>query len=116
MDISSIGGNLNSYVDSIIKQKSDKKDFNKLLNDAVNTKDDEELKDACKQFETYYIKQLFKEMKKSVPNGGLYEKSHGRNIYEDMLDNEYAKEASKVRGIGIADALYRQLSKDNKAL
>lgn len=112
MDISGVNGNLNSYMESAMQHKTEDKEFEKLLEEAMAKKDEKELENACKEFEAYYLKQLFKEMRKSVPKGDLLEKSHGRDIYEDMLDEEYAKESSKGKGIGIADALYRQLSKN----
>ncbi len=31
---------------------------------------DEELMGACKQFEAYFLEQMFKAMQKTVPNGG----------------------------------------------
>ena len=53
--------------------------------------------------------QMYKQMRKTVPEGGLFEKSPAREIFEDMLDEEIINNA-KERGIGIADILYRQLS------
>ena len=46
--------------------------------------------------------------------GGLIEKSRGEEIFEEMLDDEYSKLAANGRGMGLADMLYKQLSKDIK--
>ena len=42
------------------KMKADWKEKNK-------GSDDEQLMDACKQFESYFVEQMFKEMMKTVP-------------------------------------------------
>ncbi|PKM52734.1 MAG: hypothetical protein CVV02_00690 [Firmicutes bacterium HGW-Firmicutes-7] len=51
-------------------------------------------------------------MRKTVPESGLLEKSEGRDIFEDMLYEEYAKDMSKGKGTGLSEMLYRQLSKN----
>ncbi len=42
-------------------------------------------------------KRLFKEMRKTVPDGGLFEKSNAGEIYSEMLDEEYSKLFQKVK-------------------
>lgn len=113
MDISSINANLGNYINTVAKDKVDEKEFETLLKEATAKQDDEVLKEACQEFEAYYLQQVFKEMRKTVPESGLFEKSAGREIYEDMLYEEYAKEMSKGTAIGLADMLYKQLSKDS---
>lgn len=85
---------------------------NKLENELTNTDktNDSELEQACKQFEAYFIEQMFKEMRKSIPDSSLTEKSQGKEIFEDMLYQQYAINASKGRGVGLAKSLYEQLS------
>ena len=48
-------------------------------------------------------------MKKTVPEGGLFEKNIAREIFEEMLDEELMSDATQ-RGIGVAEVLYKQLS------
>lgn len=78
-------------------------------------KDDEALKKACKDFEAYFMTMMLKEMRKSIPDGGLMPKSQATQIYEDMLYEEYSNEASTGDGIGLAKALYEQLSDQTAA-
>lgn len=77
---------------------------------------DEELQEACKAFESYFIEQMFKEMRETLPESELIEKSQGEEIFEDMLYQEYANVASEGEGIGLAQMLYQQLSKVNPLL
>lgn len=77
------------------------------------SKSQEELKEACEQFEAYFLEQMFKEMRKSVPESGLIKESHGEKIFKDMLYQEYAKESAKTQSLGLAQMLFKQLSNNN---
>jgi flagellar protein FlgJ len=70
-----------------------------------------ELKKACEQFEAVFLKYLLKEMRKTVPNGGLFGNSLSFNIFQSLYDDTLSEELSRNKGIGIAEELYRQLSK-----
>ena len=75
-------------------------------------KSDEEIKDLAMQFESIFIHQMIKEMRKSVHKSDLLN-SFSLEMYESMMDEEIAKEMSKQKGIGLGDVIYRQLSKIN---
>jgi flagellar protein FlgJ len=75
-------------------------------------KSDEEIKDLAMQFESIFIHQMIKEMRKSIHKSDLLN-SFSLEMYESMMDEEIAKEMSKQKGIGLGDVLYRQLSKIN---
>lgn len=114
IDVSGISNNLNSFVTGAAKDTADQNAFESLLNQAVKKKDEVALKKACQDFEGYYLQQIFTEMRKTVPDSGLLEKSQGRGIYEDMLYEEYAKNISQGKGFGLADMLYKQLANNIK--
>ncbi len=70
---------------------------------------DEALMEACREFEALFLSMMFKEMKKTVPESGLVEKSLGTQIFEDMYIEEISNEISKKdSGLGIADMMYQQ--------
>jgi len=52
---------------------------------------------------------MLKEMRKTVPESES-SNSYAMGVYQELLDEEISKTASKGRGIGIADAMYNQLS------
>lgn len=112
MDVSSIQSMMNQYVSQSADAKVESDSFLSVLEAATKKQDDVALKEACRDFESYFVKQMYTVMRKTVPEGTLTEKSHGREIFEDLLDEEYALEATKGRGMGIAEMLYKQLSKD----
>lgn len=76
-------------------------------------KSDEEIKDLAMQFESIFIHQMIKEMRKSVHKSDLLN-SFSVEMYESMMDEEIAKEMSQQKGIGLGDVIYRQLSKINQ--
>nr|WP_306770719.1 rod-binding protein [Isachenkonia alkalipeptolytica] len=56
---------------------------------------------------------MFKNMRNTVPDGGLVEKSFGRGIYEEMQDEKMAEDISQNGGVGLAKELYQQLSQQH---
>lgn len=73
--------------------------------------DAEKLQEVCKEFEAIFLNMMLKQMRRTVPEGNLVEKSFAREMYESMQDEEMAKEMAKGRGIGLAQELYKQLSR-----
>ena len=99
------------------KDQEVEKSFGKLLEKAQTQQDDEQLKEACQEMESYFIQELYKIMRTSTQLGeGIITKGQHEEIFEDMLIEAQSKEATKAGGIGLADMLYRQLSKEQVAL
>lgn len=116
MDIKGIGNDITNAYSQITNSEDSQAEFQKIFDQAIEKHDDEQLKEACQEFEAYFVQRLFKEMRKTVPDGGLFESSNEGQIYEEMLDEEYSKTVSQSNGAGIANALYKQLSPKLKAL
>ncbi len=116
MDINGFNNISNSFLNTLtdakaIEEKVDQDKFENMLKDAMSKENDEALKDACAEFESYYLNKVFSEMRKSIPKTDLFEESQGRQIYEDMLYENYAKEISSGKGAGLKEMLYKQLKK-----
>jgi len=79
------------------------------LQDRKN-RDLESLKESSREFETMFVMEMYKAMRKAVPDGGLFEKSNATEIFQGMLDQELAKETTKGSGMGIAQAMYDQMA------
>lgn len=89
----------------------------KIGNTIENTKtpeDPEKLMEVCREFESLFLDMMLKQMRKTVPDGGLVEKSFAREMYESMQDEEIAKDMAKGGGIGLAQELYNQLSRTTR--
>lgn len=77
--------------------------------DSVKGKEDKKLRQAVQDFEAFFISQMLKSMRKTIPDGGLFEKGHKEKIMEDMLDESLSKSLAQNRGMGLASALYNQM-------
>lgn len=76
-------------------------------------RDPKKLKQAAQQFEAIFIQQMFKEMRNTIPDGGLIKRGNADDIFTQMQDAEAAKEMARHGGIGLADLMMQQLSKDD---
>jgi len=71
-----------------------------------------DLKKAAQGFESYFVDQMLKEMRKSIPKDDfLGDSDHQQEIFQDMSDQAVADNAAKTGSFGIANSLYRELSK-----
>ncbi len=114
MDISSIDlFNQSTYSNAV---ENTKKYDSAVSKDYSNATDDE-LMDACKKFESYFIEQMFSAMQKMVPESEFTSSSSKMmtDYYKDQLITEYADKASNQNngnGIGIAQMLYEQMKRN----
>lgn len=111
MDIKAVSG-----VSSITNMESNKaksadNSFEKHLENAVGKNDEQQLKKVCKEFEGIMLDMMFKQMKASIPKSDLIPSDSGKDVFESMLDEKLMEEVSEGSGIGLADVLYKQLSK-----
>lgn len=74
-------------------------------------RDKKALKKTCQDFEAIFIQSLFKSMRKTVPDGGVFKKDNATEIYQDMFDQEITKNISRKQSLGLAEQLYRQMEK-----
>ncbi len=68
------------------------------------------LKESSREFETMYVMEMMKAMRKSIPEGGLFEKNMTTEIFQEMIDLETAKSATRGPGLGLATAIYEQMA------
>ncbi len=73
------------------------------------------LRRACRDFEGLLIEQMLAAMRRSVPESGLFGSSPAASIYESIRDQELARDLAGHGGLGLADALYRQLRRGEVA-
>lgn len=83
-----------------------------LTDDDMSEATDDELMDACKDFEAYFTEQVFKEMQKTVD---VWKDDEGESSSKykdyamDTLIQEYAEDSSQNEGLGLAQMLYEQM-------
>ncbi len=75
-----------------------------------------ELMEACKEFEAYFIEQMYKGMEKTIMKAEDDENSTASqylDYFQDMQTEEYAKAtAEQGNGIGLAQQLYEQMKRN----
>lgn len=76
---------------------------------------DAELMDACKQFEAYFIEQMYKGMMKTIPtneNNSNYTATM-MDYYKDQMVQAVAEETTNQNGgFGLAQMLYDQMKRN----
>ena len=74
---------------------------------------DEELMDACKEFEAYFMEQVMKEMIKTTKLDGEDESSNTMvDYFKDTAIADLAKESTDQNSLGLAQMLYEQMKRN----
>lgn len=69
------------------------------------------LREACEGFESIFIQKMWQEMRNAVPKTGMLT-GREEKYWQDMYDQELSKSMTKAGGIGLADMMYEQLSRN----
>ena len=74
---------------------------------------EEELMSACKEFEAYFLEQIYKGMEKTIMKADDEESNQYMDYFGDMQIEEYAKKAAdQGDGIGLARQLFEQMKRN----
>ncbi len=107
---------MSSYNDIMANATTSKTDglADKLQSVDYSKATDDELMEVCKDFESYFVEQMFKAMEKMVPKSEDDENSSTSTVeyFSDMLTQEYAANATKQGSFGIAEKLYEQMKRN----
>ena len=87
---------------------------NKLEGADYSVASDVELMDACKQFEAYFIEQMYKGMMKTIPTNEDTSNYTATmmDYYKDQMIQSMAEETTKQNSIGLAQMLYDQMKRN----
>ena len=72
----------------------------------------QELMGACKQFEAYFLEQVFKEMQKSVEALKTDESGSNKQLvdfFKDQTLQDLTKTSTETQGLGLAQMLYENM-------
>lgn len=70
-----------------------------------------ELQKAADGFEELFVHQLFQVMRQSGPKTNLMFGGRGEEIFQDMLDENYAKIITRSKAFGLSRIIYEQNKK-----
>ncbi|MBQ9991278.1 MAG: rod-binding protein [Lachnospiraceae bacterium] len=113
MDISGLTSGYSDYLTQQIDNVQTAKIQSTVSKDYTQATDDE-LMDVCKQFEAYFLEQVFKQMEKTVLKD---EESSGSSTvlvdyFKDSAIAELATQSTENQGLGIAQMLYEQMKRN----
>lgn len=66
------------------------------------------LQEACEDFAAVFWEQVLKAMRRTVPKTGLLDGGTGEEVFQGLLDGEYARQMARGEG-SLAQVLFRQL-------
>ena len=76
---------------------------------------DEEMMEAAKQFEAYFVEQVFKELQKSVDLFGTGDKDSDNMMVDyvkDIYNQKIAEQVSEQGNLGIAQQLFENMKRN----
>ena len=109
-----IGGISTLYTDYLQDQSvTDTKLKEKISNTDYSQATEDELLSACKQFESYFLEQVFKEMEKTVDCFKTDDSSNSLvDYFKDSAIQELASTSTELQGLGLAQTLYEQMKRN----
>lgn len=110
MDINNLASTYNDIYASAANQTSSK--VQQQLGKDYSKASDEDLMDACKQFESYFLEQVFKEMVKTIPSEEEASGSTMLDFYKDKMIQDIAAESTEQNSMGLAQMLYEQMKRN----
>ena len=117
-----IGGMSSLYADYLTNtaQNSKANSITSKTDTDYSNASDEELMDVCKEFESYFLEQIFDVM---IDTTKLFsddeEDSYAGKMvdyFKDMAVQELSTQATEQNGIGIAKTLYEQMKRQYSAV
>jgi len=110
MSISIGSDSLNSVSASLATSKAKTSSLETTLENSSSATD-EELMDACKNFESYLLEQVFKSMKNTVMKSDEEENDYLAQ-FGDTLYEKVAEDATESQSLGIAQMLYESMKRN----
>lgn len=86
----------------------------KVGNKDLSNASDDGLMDVCKQFEAYFVEQMFKAMEATVPESESSDAGMTtmKDYYKEQIIQQYASDATQGDGFGLAQTLYEQMKRN----
>ena len=112
-----IGGDSSLYTDYLQNQSTAETKLKETISGTdYSQASEDELLSACKQFEAYFLEQVFKEMEKTVD---CFKADQGSNPNNNLVDyfgdnaiQEFASTSTELQGLGLAETLYEQMKRN----
>lgn len=75
---------------------------------------DEELMDACKSFEAYFIEQVMKEVEKTIPKSEDQDSNMSQltDYFKEQTMSDLADDLADRNTVGLAQTMYEQMKRN----
>lgn len=70
---------------------------------------DAKLRKASQQLEGAFVQQMYKSMRDTIPEGGMFDGGSGEQMFTGMLDEHVAADTPLEWQHGLSEAIYRQM-------
>lgn len=112
MDISNLSSAYNDLYASASNAAATKLE-GQLKSDYSGATDDE-LMDACKQFEAYFLEQMFKAMVNTIPKNedDTASTTSMLDYFKDEMIQKVAEDSTEQNSLGLAQMLYEQMKRN----
>lgn len=99
----------NTYSSSL--QSANSLSLQKSLSGVDKDTDEEQLMNACKGFEAYFVQKIIEQTKKSILDD---EEENGEYMkyFSDLMNEQYANLITESGGIGLAQQLYDSMKQN----
>lgn len=114
MDMSNITAMYSDVYANAANQSASKLQ-NQIKGTDYSQADKDELLEACKQFEAYFVEQMYKSMLKTIPKNEDTSNytSTIMDYYQDQMVQSIAEETTNGQnGLGLAQMLYEQMKRN----
>lgn len=114
MDISGLNTDYQNYLS---KSSAATAKMDQINNMDYENATDEELMDACKQFEEYFVEMTLKEVFKTVDLFGMGEStssamSTSKDLMKDGIVQKFAEKITEESNLGLAQQLYESMRRN----
>lgn len=114
MDISGLNTDYQNYLS---KSSAATAKMDQINNMDYENATDEELMDACKQFEEYFVEMTLKEVFKTVDLFGMGEStssamSTSKDLMKDGIVQKFAEKITEESNLGLAQQLYESMKRN----
>lgn len=113
IDISGLTSVYTDYMNTTAQNATTEKLKSAATADYSNSTD-EELMSVCKQFESYFLEQVFKEMQKTIPQSEYSDQNTSNLVsyFKDSTITELASQSTEQNSLGLAQMLYEQMKRN----
>jgi flagellar protein FlgJ len=118
MDISAIAAHndLRTFMADQNRHETELAQFQSILEQAMANSvaiDRAAIRHAAEEFESFFLQKMFRAMRSTTLNENSFvPMSSAETIFTEMLDEEVSRSAAAAGGIGLADMIYRQMTKN----